>query len=776
MHPAIEPSSCVDARPIAVSVRALCAFAAKVGDLDVRFVPAPSAQQGIAGHQLVQSRRGPGYQSEVALASRRGGLQVRGRADGFDPQACRVEEIKTFRGELDAMRANHRALHWAQARCYGWMLCEQLALASITVALVYFDVATGEETVLEAACTREALQADFEALCAAFIAWGEQQARRRAALQDQLGRLAFPHAAFRAGQRELAEGIYRAASAGRCLIAQAPTGIGKTVATLYPLLRGWPVQLPDKIFYLTAKTPGRAVALEALTLLEPGCTALRVLELTAREKACEFPGRACSGETCPLARGFYDRLPAAREEASQAARLDRTALRRIALAHSVCPYYLAQEMVRWCDVIVADYNYYFDGSALLYALTRQEEWRVAVLVDEAHNLLERARSMYSASLTESDLLAAHRVAPAAVRKVLATLRREWQAMQGAQAAAYTSCDEVPGRLQRALESAVSAMAEHFADAPSSDGPLLRLFFAALRFVRLAESFGTHSVFESTSGKEEPEAGTITLRNLVPARFLEARFAASMCTTCFSATIAPFGFYRDMLGLPDDCAELDVASPFEARQLDVKIATHLSTRFGDRAASLRGLTTLMGAQFQGRPGNYLAFFSSFDYLRQAHAAFARAHPEVATWTQSSGMPESEREAFAARFTQAGQGIGFAVLGGAFGEGLDLPGDRLIGVFIASLGLPEHNAMNEVMRVRMEQLFGAGYAYTYLYPGLRKVVQAAGRVIRTEQDTGVLHLMDDRFARPEIRRLLPAWWRVAQDEDRVGSPTPARQASE
>ena len=265
------------------------------------------------------------------------------------------------------------------------------------------------------------------------------------------------------------------------------------------------------------------------------------------------------------------------------------------------------------------------------------------------------------------------------------------------------------------------------------------------------------MFESVLGKAG-EDGTLTVRNLVPAPFLKARFAASTTTVCFSGTIAPFAFYRDVLGLPEDTAELDVASPFDSHQLRVRVVTDVSTRYADRAHSLPRLIDVIATQFQARPGNYLAFFSSFDYLAKAHALFTREHPGVRTWAQSAAMPEPEREAFLDRFAPGGAGVGFAVLGGAFGEGIDLAGDRLVGAFIASLGLPQHDAMNEVMRERMQSLFGRGYEYAYLYPGLRKVVQAAGRVIRTEQDTGVLYLMDDRFMRKEVRCLLPPWWDI------------------
>ncbi|WP_295551044.1 ATP-dependent DNA helicase [uncultured Pseudacidovorax sp.] len=740
-----------------VSVKSLCAFAAKAGDLDIRFVPSPTAHEGQAGHSLVQSRRGPGYEREVTLETVVHGLQVRGRADGYDAGQRRVEEIKTFRGDFERIKGNHRALHWAQARTYAAMLCERDALASITVALVYLDLASGEETVLQEHCEAAALQAAMQTLCEAYMRWALQEEEHRAQRDAQMAQLAFPHGDFRAGQHKLSRDVYRAAARRRCLIAQAPTGIGKTLATTYPLLRGLAVHGTDKVFFLTAKTPGRQVALDALRQLGEG-RALRVLELSARESACERPGAACHGDSCPLARGFYDRLPPARAEAAEARWLDREALRRIAAGHGVCPYFLGQEMVRWSDVVVGDYNYYFDGSAMLHALAREEEWQVAVLVDEAHNLVDRARAMYSTTLAHALLDSGEAVAPAFVQAALRRVRREWRQVSQAQTTAYAAATVLPEPLVRSLADAVAALSEHAAQSsPELPGPLQELFFGLLALVRLADAFGPHSVFEVTN---TPDGAPLALaiRNLVPAGFLRPRFAGAAASVLFSGTIAPFGYYRDLLGLPDDTVELEVESPFRAEQLRVEVARDVSTRLRDRPRSLPRITALMAQQFGQRPGNYIAFFSSFAYLDMAIEAFARQHAQVPVWRQSPGMSERDRADFVARFAPGGQGIAFAVLGGAFAEGVDLPGDRLVGAFVASLGLPQHDEANEVLRERMEAMFGQGYAYTYLYPGLRKVVQAAGRVVRTEQDTGVVHLLDDRFAQPEVLALLPRWWQV------------------
>jgi DNA excision repair protein ERCC-2 len=754
-----------------VAVRVLCEFAAKRGDLDLRFTPAPTAQEGIAGHATVTGRRAPGHESEITLTGVHRGLTVRGRADGYDPALNRLEEIKTYRGDLDAMPANHRALHWAQARVYGHLLCQQRGLAELSVALVYFDIVSQKETLLTEVHTAAALEAFFVDQCERFSDWAASEEAHRAARNAALGALPFPYGAFRSGQRELAVSVYRAARDGQCLMAQAPTGIGKTLGTIFPLLKACAADQLDRVFFLTAKTPGRALALDALDTLRssaPGGTLpLRVLELVARDKACEHPDKACHGESCPLARGFYDRLAGARSAALASGRLDRASVRAAALAHDVCPYYLAQELARWSDVVVGDYNYYYDSSALLYALTQMNQWRVAVLVDEAHNLLERARRMYTASLDQTSLRIARKTAPAAVRKPLERLAREWSALNRAQTGDYAVHAAVPARLQSAAQNLVSVMTEQLAEAPVAiDGndTLLRFYFDAMQFVSLAEQFGEHSIFDVTltTGRHAGRTTTgsvLCVRNVIPASFLAPRYAAARATILFSGTLSPHAFYRDTLGLPADTGWLDVDGPFRAEQLTVRVAANVSTRWRDRERSLTPIADLIATQYAAQPGNYLGFLSSFDYLQRVVALMRERHPDLPVWAQEPGMDEAGRDAFLARFTTMGRGVGFAVLGGAFSEGIDLVGERLIGAFIATLGLPQMNPVNEQMRRTMQAKFGNGYDYTYLYPGLQKVVQAAGRVIRTEADAGVVHLIDDRYRRADVQRLLPRWWQVS-----------------
>ena len=821
-----------------VAVRELCEFTAKHGDLDLRFTPAPTAQQGMAGHAVAAARRGAGYRSEVPLTGQHLNLRVRGRCDGFDPASRRLDEVKTFKGSLERQPAVQRHLHWAQAKVYGWLLCQQEGWSALDVALVYLDIGSQQETVLVEHCSAQHLQDHFEQHCARFLLWAEQQLAHRTARDTALQALAFPFGDFRTGQRPLAEAVYRAAQGGRCLLAQAPTGIGKTMGTLFPLLKAAAPHKLDKVFFLTAKTSGRQVALQALERLgaalpasagaapepaakasagsaqarapgSPGASAalaLRVLELVARDKACVHPDKACHGQSCPLALGFYDRLPAARQAALPApgseagarpfALLDAARVQAVALAHQVCPYYLSQELARWADVVVGDYHYYFDSSALLHHLAQANGWRVALLVDEAHNLVERGRKMYTAELQPERLALARRSpgarASALVKRALARVDRCWRALDAEQTSAYAvHGDGFPPQLLAALQHCSTALGAHFAEHPERpDAALQAFYFDALHLLRLAEVLDAHSLVDTrlpaaslghtghttptaaadpagaqaspqttTKGRRPAPRSVVCIRNLVPAPFLQPRLQAAHTSTLFSATLQPTHYYADLLGLPDRFAAVDVASPFAARQLQVQVARHISTRFNHRQASLAPSVELMARQFAQLPGNYLAFFSSYDHLQQVAALLAATHPQLPCWRQSPRMGEAEQRQFLQRFTDTSTGIGFAVLGGSFAEGIDLPGRRLVGAFVSTLGLPQVNPVNEQVRARMQALFGAGYDYTYLFPGLQKVVQAAGRVIRTPSDQGVVHLLDDRFARPEVQRLLPRWWAPA-----------------
>jgi Rad3-related DNA helicase len=405
---------------------------------------------------------------------------------------------------------------------------------------------------------------------------------------------------------------------------------------------------------------------------------------------------------------------------------------------------------------------------MLYGMTVNHQWQIGILVDEAHNLVERARKMYSAELSQLKLKQLRRDAPAELKNVLNRLNRRWIALCKEQQSSWQTYPGIPTEFTFALQTTCSAITDYLVNKAAAPDPALQQFyFDAQLFLQLAEEFGEHSLFD-IAVQPQPAAGphlaTLCIRNVIPAPFLKPRFAAARTTTLFSATLGPWQYYSDMLGTPAGTPWIEVESPFKSAQLSVNVTPHISTRFHERSQSLEPMVALMVQQFDAQPGNYFAFFSSFDYLQRVVALLRERAPQIPVWEQSREMNEAMREQFLAQFKPGSKGIGFAVLGGAFAEGIDLPGERLIGAFIATLGLPQSNLVNEQIRLRMQKMFGAGYDYAYLYPGLQKVVQAAGRVIRTTSDRGTIYLMDDRFARPEVKRLLPSWWEIKKGAEK------------
>ncbi len=768
-----------------VSVGALCDFAARQGDLDHRFTPGPSALEGAQWHRRRAAAQSEGVVAEVAVAAECAGLRVRGRIDSVVAAEGRLEEVKTTRGEWRRLSLGQQERHRAQLRCYGALWGRQEGREVVHLRRVYLDIRDGSESYCDETVATDVLWAELEERCERYRHWAEAEAAHRRRRNEALEALAWPLPAYRDGQRELAVAVYRAIRHRRSLLLQAPTGLGKTLGTLFPSLKAMPREDVDRIFYLTVRGTARQLALDGLRELLaplPGRSRTRVLVMMARDTLCEYPDRACQGDSCPLARGFYDRLAAARAAALSVAEnssadleadethatpapsgdaaagapapttlLDETAVREIARRHEICPYYLAQDLARWADVVVADVNYYFDVHALLHAYAVQEQWRVAVLVDEAHNLIERARQMYSAELREASWREAARGAAPPLQRALRRSRsiwREWRERESGWIA------ELPEAFLTKLQRLTTDLLDHFSDHAATPAQQ-DLLFEVLAFVNLAEKLADHSALEW-----QADTRRLALHNLVPADWLAPRWRQAASATLFSATLTPFNFQRDLLGLPADVFELDLPSPFSAQQLQVKLVTDLPTALAQREHSAEAIASRVSRRFNHHPGNYLVFVSSFAYLRLLHQALLALDPALPVIVQAPGMSPAERQRFLDGFEPGGMRVGLAVLGGVFGEGVDLPGSRLIGAFVVTLGLAPQDARLRLLHQRLADRFGQqrAYAYATLYPGLQRVIQAAGRVVRTPADYGVIELIDPRWQRKELRRLLPSWWPI------------------
>ncbi|VUD68774.1 hypothetical protein TDB9533_04133 [Thalassocella blandensis] len=788
--------------PGTISVKTLVEFSAKTGSLDRAFTPSPSAEQGMEGHKLVQASRPASYMAEKACQIEMLGLSISGRADGYCPDTHCVEEIKTFYGEPDRIPENHQALHWAQALCYAYMMCVEQGRTQMSVALIYFELHKQKEFRIEQSWQVSELKTYVENLAQRYLQWHALEQQRLQTRNTWISTLEFPYARMHDSQREMAEAVYKAAVHECQLMVQAPTGTGKTLAAIFPSLKALYHSSIDKIFYLTAKGTTKQLALDAVNLLAKHGSELRVLEITAIEKACHFPEKQCNGNSCPYALGFYDKLAHVRQVASDRKFLDKTMLDSLAEEYEICPFYLSMEMARWVDMVVTDVNYYFDINALLSGLTKQFKWTPMLLVDEAHNMIERARGMYSASLHRQLLLQAKREAPKAVKSALDQLNKVWLHLIAEEVGENLLSEENPAFIPMLPEKFCNALSlftnryvetlQQFPEHPMQAGVVKEFFFSVLNFQQLlplldedfvlllnASDAKTHGlndkVNQTTSQDKNNESAVkqtvgkrnygkpkqqqyIEIRNVVPASQLKPRFALSGAACLFSATLVPVSFYRAMLGMElENTYFVDLPSPYGPEQLAIQIAP-ISTRYRDRENAITDICRIITEQQKEMPGNAIVYFSSYDFLQKVEKAL-RIHPGTfgcELLVQNRDFSQLQRKAFIDAFSRQNNIIALAVLGGVFSEGIDLVGDKLKGVFVATLGLPTFSPFNEHVKTRIQRKFGSGYDFTYLYPGLQKVIQAAGRVIRSSQDTGYLWLLDDRFAQAEIQQLLPKHW--------------------
>ncbi len=762
-----------------IAARELVSFVLRSGDLPPRRLGAPtSAIEGIRGHQRLQKARPEGYVPEVTVrythTHPRFNLQISGRIDGvFENKTPRViEEIKTTRLEFGHISETARKLHLAQGKLYAWLYCQDHGLDKVKVRVTYlnvdnFTVSSDETPFSFAELDQFALD-----LIQVYLEWAETLRDWQLQCFASIEQLNFPFQSYRPGQRRFAAEVYRAIRDKTLLFAQAPTGIGKSAASLFPSLKAMGEGKCEKIFFLTAKTVGRTVAEEALAKMRNQGLALKAVTLTARDKICF--NAPCDMETCEYARGYYDRLRPALKEIYTGQAFTREAILEAAERHTLCPFELSLDLAVWCDAIICDYNYAFDPGAHLRRFFSDDNQPNTLLIDEAHNLADRARSMYSAELFKSEVLSVKRdiakIMPQASKK-LASLNRVFLARKKAMDGAPQCTDtQVPEDLLRALSGFCRAADAWFAENRGVGAPdtLSDMYFKARRFLRTAELFGeTHALIQRSEGKELE----IKIYCRDPSPLLKTFLKKSSSAVFFSATLTPFPYFTRLLTGQETQATLGLPSPFPAENLCLVVAGGVSTLYRDRASSYIPILEIIDKIIHAKRGNYLVFFPSYKYLNEVHKRFVEHLPEMDTLAQKPGMTEDERHSFLESF-QADRVttlVGFAVMGGIFGEGVDLTGERLIGVIIVSVGLPGLCMERDLIRDYFNDKQEPGFAFAYQYPGMNRVLQTAGRVIRSEQDRGVVCLIDQRFGEPRYLNTFPPQWRpyFAMDSDQLAS---------
>ncbi|MGI5839189.1 MAG: ATP-dependent DNA helicase [bacterium] len=751
---------------VRVAVRDLVGFVHRAGDIDIGFVGGDRALEGIAGHRAVRRERPEGYRAEVALSLAVEGekviMEVGGRVDGviIGSEYATVEEIKTTTSPIGSIGREANPVYWAQLKCYGHMLARQYGLAEVELCLTYYHLVEVKEVNYYQVCRAEELAADFASLAGAYLALLEKKAAWAERRDESICKLGFPYLSYRTGQRELSIAVYRTLRDGKSLFARAPTGIGKTVAVLFSALKAM-VDGGEKIFYLTAKTTVRAIVEKTFADLRRGGLQCKTLTLTAKEKLCFCAEMNCRPETCEYAKGHYDRVGAAVAAIFPQAAFTRELILEYAARYQVCPFEFSLELAEWADCVICDYNYVFDPRVYLRRFFGSGG-NYLFLVDEAHNLVQRAQEMFSAELKKMPLLALKKV----VRGVAPELGRALHRLNTLLIAQRKQCEAggdwrpqesiPPGLLETLREFLV--LAECWLGRPEADSfraDLRAQYFAARDFLRTAADFGPdYVVYSARAGSDV----RLKLFCLDPARLLQAAVRRGRATVFFSATLSPLGFYVRMLGGNSDAARLELPSPFPRANLLLLADNRTPTRYRERHLSYGRIAAAVAVLARSKPGNYLAFFPSYEYMAAVYDVFRSDYPSIRTVRQTTGMSEAERDDFLDLFSEkpAASLVGFAVMGGIFGEGIDLLGERLSGAAIIGVGLPQVSPEREIIRQYFTAAGEDGFAYAYDYPGMARVFQAVGRVIRTETDKGVVLLLDERFARMRYRRLFPPEW--------------------
>ena len=758
-------------KQVRISVRALVEFVLRSGDIDNRRSGAAQKDAMAAGtriHKKIQKRMGGNYRAEVPLKytaldeEEDIELLVEGRADGIfeEDGIVTIDEIKGVYMDLERL-TEPVAVHMAQAMCYGYFYCCDRDLDGVRIQLTYCNLETEEIRRFHEDRSKEELEVWFRSVIHEYFKWARYLCHHELQRNQSISGLEFPFP-YREGQRDLAVAVYKTISRKKRLFIQAPTGIGKTLSTIFPAVQAMGAGKASKVFYLTAKTITRTVAEEAFRILRSRGLVFTAVTITAKEKLCPMEKTECNPEACPYAKGHFDRVNEAVFDILHLEQeMDRETVLRYAEKYRVCPFEFCLDISSWTDGIICDYNYVFDPNVRLkryFADGASGDY--LFLVDEAHNLVSRAREMYSASVYKEDFQEVKRIikgkSPRLERqldrcnKLLLSMKREcgdWQLLE-----------DVTG-LTAGIMTAFSYMEtfmEEFPEFPERE-TVLDFYFCLRDFLNVYEELdGHYRIYE-----ENREDGSFLVRLFCvdPSRLLSRCMDQGASTILFSATLLPVRYYKTLLSGNQEDYAVYVNSPFPEENRLLMVAEDVSSRYTRRSPSeYRKVADYIRIVTQSRPGNYMVFFPSYQYMGEIEEILEEEPLKADLLVQGQGMGEAEKTEFLEEFEKERSHslAAFCVMGGVFSEGIDLKEERLIGVIVVGTGLPMVCVEQEVLKGYFDETEEKGFDFSYQYPGMNKVLQAAGRVIRTPGDRGVILLLDDRFLRMDHLELFPREW--------------------
>ena len=758
---------------IRISVRNLVEFILREGDIDNRTgggQDPENMQMGSRIHRKIQRQMGSDYQAEVPLKTEivcEGfTLKIEGRADGLihTKEQVMVDEIKGVLRELDRVQ-EPVGIHLAQAKCYASMVAEQEGVDEIGVQMTYCQMETEEVKRFQYSYQKNELKVWFDEVIRQYEKWAKFQIEWRKARNASIKGIEFPFP-YRKGQRELAVSVYRTILRKKKLFIQAPTGVGKTISTVFPAVKAVGEELGEKIFYLTAKTITRTVAEQAFETLREQNLKFKVITLTAKEKICFCEETSCNPDDCPYAKGHFDRVnDAVFELLEKEEIMSREVLEAQARKHKVCPFEMALDVSTWVDGVICDYNYVFDPDARLRRFFAEGgAGGYLFLIDEAHNLVERGRQMYSAELCKEDFLAVKKLvkgeAPRfakrleACNKILLAMKKECENYKVLDNISHFGIQlmNVLSETDRYLEECVDKEVRE---------TVLDFYFQVRSFLNIYDGLDENYVIYT----EYQENGRFVLKLFCvnPAANLQKCLDKGNSAVFFSATLLPIQYYKRLLSTEKDNYAVYIDSSFDTKKRLLMNGVDVSTRYTMRSREMyQRYATYIFRVVKAKMGNYLIFFPSYRFMEDVYQEFtqllASDEEEMELVIQQKHMDEEERENFLRAFEMGREKslIGFGVLGGIFSEGIDLTNEKLIGTLIIGTGLPQVCNEREILKSYFDQKGLYGFDYAYRYPGMNKVLQAAGRVIRTEDDRGVILLLDERFQREKGKEIFPKEW--------------------
>lgn len=761
---------------IKMSVRNLVEFVLRSGDIDTSFRSNVRAVEGTRAHQKVQKAQGDNYKAEVMLKQSFPYNDflfiIEGRADGIIENEVdennlyvpiTIDEIKSTNRSLDLIDENYNMLHWAQAKCYGYIYCVQNDLKKINIQLTYFHLESETTKKIVKTYSVDELKLFFFNLLESYIVWAEFTKEWNELRNESIKESEFPFDKYRSGQRELAVAVYKTIKENKKIFSQAPTGIGKTISTIFPTIKAFGEGHTSKVFYLTAKTITRTVAEEAFIKMREKGLKIKSVTITAKEKICFKEEAKCDPGYCEYAKGHFDRVNnALLDILKNEDDLSRNKIENYSEKHKVCPFEFTLDLAIWADSVICDYNYVFDPRVYLKRFFQDNNGDYTFLIDEAHNLVDRSREMYSAELYKSKFLELKRVFKDKNTKISKALdkinsyilRMKKQCLDED---FYLQVD-APNEIFLLLTKLIGESEEWLTENAGKEGhkELLELYFECHAFLRISELYDERYVTYVEKSRSDVK---LKMFCLDPSYLLSEAIKRGKSAIFFSATLSPIDYFKDILGGNEEDYTILLSSPFEENNLCLMIANNISTKYKNRENSYIKISEYINAIFTKRKGNYLVFFPSYKYMNDVYEIFTRKYPDTNTIIQQNIMNEEEREEFLNNFSENEDSnlVGFAVMGGIFSEGVDLKGERLIGAIIIGVGLPQICFERNIIRDYFNNQSNKGFEYSYMYPGINKVLQAAGRVIRSEEDKGIVLLIDERFNHMNYQRILPNHWR-------------------